>query len=136
MYVHIIDQARGEDGWILAEFSFCVFMDLDFVSVHKNLKGERKSPIRKGTPRSLKGIDSEKAPGTDRLPAEGYKTFWDELAFSLISAPNYAFDQRTLSVSQRGDIIKLIPKQLFQNLSTTIRRLPKGPIYWKKQYTD
>ena len=25
--VYIIDQARGQDGWILAEFSFCVFMD-------------------------------------------------------------------------------------------------------------
>ena len=82
------------------------------------------SSIRKGTltPRSLKGIDPEKAPGTDRLPAEGYKFFWDELAFSSISAPNYAFDQGTLSVSLKGDIIKLIPKQLFQNLSTTIRR--------------
>ena len=37
-------------------------------------------PCQKGTPtpRSLKCIDPEKAPGTDRLPAEGYKTFWDE----------------------------------------------------------
>ena len=40
-YVYIIDQARGQDGWILGEFSFCVFMDLDFVSVHKNAKRER-----------------------------------------------------------------------------------------------
>ena len=39
-YVYIIDQARGQDGWILAKFSFCVFMDLDFVSVHKNAKRE------------------------------------------------------------------------------------------------
>ena len=30
-YVYIIDQARGQDGWILAEFSFCVFMDRDEV---------------------------------------------------------------------------------------------------------
>ena len=36
-YVYIIDQARGQDGWILAEFSFCVFMDRDEVEVHKNL---------------------------------------------------------------------------------------------------
>ena len=40
-YVYIIDQAWGQDGRILAEFSFCVFMDLDFVSVHKNAKRER-----------------------------------------------------------------------------------------------
>ena len=38
--VYIIDQARSQDGWILAEFSFCVFMDRDFVSVHKNAKRE------------------------------------------------------------------------------------------------
>ena len=40
-YVYIIDQARGQDGWILAEFSFCVFMDRDEVEVHKNVKRER-----------------------------------------------------------------------------------------------
>ena len=28
-YVYIVDQARDQDGWILAEFSFCVFMDRD-----------------------------------------------------------------------------------------------------------
>ena len=41
MYVYIIDQARGQDGWILAEFSFCVFMDRDEVEVHKSVKRER-----------------------------------------------------------------------------------------------
>ena len=40
MYIIIIDQARGQDGWILAEFSFCVFMDRDEVEVHKNVKRE------------------------------------------------------------------------------------------------
>ena len=39
--VYIIDQAQGQDGWILAEFSFCVFMDRDEVEVHKNVKRER-----------------------------------------------------------------------------------------------
>ena len=39
--VYIIDQARGQDGWILAEFSFCVFIDRDEVKVHKNAKRER-----------------------------------------------------------------------------------------------
>ena len=40
-YVYIIDHVRGQDGWILAEFSFCVFMDRDEVEVHKNVKRER-----------------------------------------------------------------------------------------------
>ena len=39
--VYIIDQVRGQDGWVLAEFSFCVFMDRDEVVVHKNAKRER-----------------------------------------------------------------------------------------------
>ena len=60
---------------------------------------------------ALKDMDTEKTPGTDGLPAEFYKTFWDELASSLISAFNYAYDQGTLSVSQRRGIIKLIPKK-------------------------
>ena len=41
-YVYIIDQARGQDGWILAEFSFFVFMDRDEVKLHK--KGTRPIP--------------------------------------------------------------------------------------------
>ena len=41
IYICIIDQARGQDGWILAEFSFCAFMDRDEVEVHKNAKRER-----------------------------------------------------------------------------------------------
>ena len=40
-YVYIIDQARGQDGSILAEFSFCVFMDRDEVEFHENVKRER-----------------------------------------------------------------------------------------------
>ena len=41
LYLYIFEQARGQDGWILAEFSFCVFMDRDEVEVHKNAKRER-----------------------------------------------------------------------------------------------
>ena len=40
-YVYIIDQARGQDGWILAEFSFCVFLDRNEVEVNKDVKRER-----------------------------------------------------------------------------------------------
>ena len=34
---------RGQDayGWVLAKFSFCVFMDRDKGEVHKNAKRER-----------------------------------------------------------------------------------------------
>ena len=41
LYVWVIDQAWGQDGWILAKFFFCVFMDRDEVEVHKHAKKER-----------------------------------------------------------------------------------------------
>ena len=40
MYI-LLTKKRGQDGWILAEFSFCVFMDRDEVEVHKDVKRER-----------------------------------------------------------------------------------------------
>ena len=40
-YVWVIDQVWGQDGWILAKFFFCVFMDRDEVEVHKLAKKER-----------------------------------------------------------------------------------------------
>ena len=36
-----IDRVWGQDGWILAKFFFCVFMDQDGVEVHKLAKIER-----------------------------------------------------------------------------------------------
>ena len=38
IYIYVIDQALGQDGWILAEFSFSVFMEQDEVKVHKDAK--------------------------------------------------------------------------------------------------
>ena len=40
-YVWVIDQVRGQDGWILAKFFLCVFMDRDEVEVHELAKKER-----------------------------------------------------------------------------------------------
>ena len=36
IYIWIIDHVWGQDGWTLAKFFFCEFMDLDFVPVHKH----------------------------------------------------------------------------------------------------
>ena len=40
-HVWVIDQVRGQDGWILAKFFFCVFMDRDEVEVHELAKKEQ-----------------------------------------------------------------------------------------------
>ena len=40
VHLYIIVQAQGQDDWIMADFSFCVFMDRGKVEVHKNIKRE------------------------------------------------------------------------------------------------
>ena len=60
---------------------------------------------------ALKSMASEKSPGTDGLPSEFYKVFWEEIGESLTSALNSSFEIGQLPVSQRRGIIKLIPKK-------------------------
>ena len=52
---------------------------------------------------------SEKNPGSDGLPCEFYKVFWNDLAEILLNALNFETGQ--LSISQRHGIVKLIPKK-------------------------
>ena len=61
--------------------------------------------------KALQDMDSDKTPGTDGLPSEFYKVFWDELADILIDALNYSHENGKLLISQRRGIIKLIPKK-------------------------
>ena len=56
-------------------------------------------------------MDSNKTPGSDGLPAEFYKMFWNDIADFLLGSINYAYQTRQLSVSQKRGIIKLIPKK-------------------------
>ena len=50
-------------------------------------------------------------PGSDGLPAEFYKIFWKDISKPLIKALNFSYDTGCLSIIQRRDIIKLIPKR-------------------------
>ena len=61
--------------------------------------------------KALKDMASGKTLGIHELPAEFYKTFWDDIAPSLIASLNCAYKAGTLSVSQRQGVIKLIPKK-------------------------
>ena len=56
-------------------------------------------------------MNSDKTPGTDSLPCEFYKIFWNDVSDILISSFNYSYETGTLSVSQRRGILKLIPKK-------------------------
>ena len=60
---------------------------------------------------ALKTMENNKTPGTDGLPPEFYRYFWNLLSSIMVSSFNYAFQNRTLSISQCQGIISLIPKK-------------------------
>ena len=67
--------------------------------------------------KALKDFKNEKSQGTDGLQAEFYKYFWKELHADMIRSFNFAFNNGSLSISQRRGIITLIPKP---NKDTTL----------------
>ena len=60
---------------------------------------------------ALKSMKSGKTPGSDGLPIEFYKVFWNEISDCLLNTINYAYTEGKFSISQRRGIIKLIPKK-------------------------
>ena len=51
--VWVIEQVWGQDGWIVAKFFFCVFMDRDEVEVHKHAKKKNEANIQPSWPNKL-----------------------------------------------------------------------------------
>ena len=60
-------------------------------------------------------MENNKTPGTDGLTPEFYRYFWNLLGSFMVSSLNYAFQNGTLSISQRQGIISLIPKKKKNN---------------------
>ena len=60
---------------------------------------------------SLKTMASNKSPGTDGLPAEFYKVFWDYVKPFLLNALNCSYTNGHLSITQRRGLITLVPKK-------------------------
>ena len=60
---------------------------------------------------NLQRLAESRAPGTDGLPAEFYKVFWNDISDLFLNSINYAYRSSQLSVTQRRGIIKLIPKK-------------------------
>ena len=56
-------------------------------------------------------MECNKIPGSDGLPAEFYKVFWNDISDLFLNSINYAYRSGQLSVTQRRGIIKLIPKK-------------------------
>ena len=58
----------------------------------------------------MKSMKHNKTPGNGGLTKEFYKTFWDELKTPIMENVRQAFDTKTLSISQKQAVIKLIEK--------------------------
>ena len=54
---------------------------------------------------ALESMKPAKTPGSDGLPIEFYKAFWNEISDCLLNAINYAYTEGKFSISQRRGII-------------------------------
>ena len=53
---------------------------------------------------ALKSMKGVKSPGTDGLPCELHKVFWNNLVEILLNSLNYSYDIGKLSISQKRGI--------------------------------
>ena len=60
---------------------------------------------------AVKNMEPDKTPGTDGLPADLCKVFWNDISDCLVNSINYAFGKGQLSVTQRRGIIKPKPQK-------------------------
>ena len=57
---------------------------------------------------ALKNMALDISPGTDGLPCEFCKVFWNDVTEILIKSLNYSYEMGKLSISQSRGIFKLI----------------------------
>lgn len=86
--------------------------DLDLPSLSDEETASLDSPLtRDELGVALGKLNSNKCPGTDRLPPEFYTQFWELLAPHLCRSIFYSISSGTLSAEQRCGIITLVPKK-------------------------
>ena len=61
--------------------------------------------------RRLKIVESNKTPGTEGIPVEFYKVFWNDVKNFLSHLYNTSHAKGLLSISQRRVLLTLIPKK-------------------------
>ena len=57
-------------------------------------------------------MESNKTPGTDGIPVEFYKVFWNDIKPFFLAAINAFHANGLLSISQRRGLLTLIPKKI------------------------
>jgi hypothetical protein len=56
-------------------------------------------------------LPNAKAPGTDGLPIDFYKVFWNKINTTVYNSIHYAIETKSMSMDQRRGILSLIPKK-------------------------
>jgi hypothetical protein len=59
----------------------------------------------------IKTFKNRKSPGTDGLPIELYKIFWNDINNLVLNSFSYSYEQKNMSVSQNQSTITLLPKR-------------------------
>ena len=60
---------------------------------------------------AVKELQNGKSPGSDGLPSEFYKFFWNDIKYLVTDSLNYSLIKGELSIEQRRGILTLIPKK-------------------------
>ena len=60
---------------------------------------------------ALNHFKNNKTPGSDGFTIEFYRYFWNTLGQTMVDSFNYAFENGSLSISQKLGVISLIPKK-------------------------
>ena len=136
MYICVIDQARGQGGWILAKFSFCIFMDRDEVEVHKNANIKPSWSIKD----LLYGIKNTKKndlrtclfSSTEKEASYMQKWCFVFFQFSFSMTPS-VFSFSSSIPTEKSQKIFLMPRKTFCKRKLSRTRLDFGEILLRKQ---
>ena len=60
--------------------------------------------------KAIKGMNNNKSPGSDGIPADFYKVFWTQIKSVFFDMVLHVFEEGLLHSSAREGILKLIPK--------------------------
>ena len=92
--------------------SFQEFENLERPRVSDDDRLNLDGPLRENEIiQALKSSKNNKTPGTDGLPVEFYKMFWQDIRPYLMAAYEYTYEVGIMSYSQRQGIITLLPKK-------------------------
>jgi hypothetical protein len=61
--------------------------------------------------KAVKELPSQKSPGSDGLPSEFYKFFWNKISPLVFNSIEYGIENNNLSIDQKWGVFTLIPKK-------------------------